>query len=303
MSLTTPNPNFRPSPEWERLQKKLAETQAAADAPPPAPPAEEVAWKSEMLEEPAICEGCRQPFQAKIAKCNGLEIGRAKWCAACVTAETERRESEAQQSSAAAKVSLWEKICPSDYRATDLTRLRTLMLRKRLKLQTAVPKDISLDEIWRHEPAYARGLGIIGASGQGKTRIMYELLRRWHFERGLKIVAINAVHFADDLAAMYEHGAGHAERWMERIERVPVLFIDDLGKERLTERVESTYYRIFETRYSQNRRVFFTANMNGSQLEKKWQQSAEKAGFYSDRAEPIIRRLREMTDSITITDV
>lgn len=301
MALDTPNPTFKPSPEWERL-KAASEAREAA-APVAEKPAEaEAIFKHEQRREPAVCERCKRDFSALVFILCGREMARGKFCEPCVQAEKERLSAEETESRQDARRRAWEALCPEDYRDTDLPRLRADMLRKKMTLQSTPAKAITLDEIWRHDPKSPKGLGIIGISGQRKTRIVFELFRRWH-ERGAKIMAINAVHFADDLAAAYENGAGFAERFMEKLEKARILLIDDLGKEKLTERVEATYYRIVEFRKGHKLPLFFTANMTGRDLAEKWKANAKAQGFFSDRAEPIVRRLREMTDSITITDL
>lgn len=301
MALDTPNPNFKPSDSWRKLQASIPLDAVPAVSKPADP--EAPLFNSEQKSEPAVCEECKREFLAVVCYLGGREMARGKFCEKCVEEIKARLASDETESRGERLKRTWEAICPEDYRDTDLVRLRADMLRRRMTLKGAPDKPISLDEIWRHDPKSPKGLGLIGISGQRKTRIIFELLRRWHHQHGQKIMAINAVHFADELAAVYENGAGFAERFMERLEKAPKLLIDDLGKEKLTERVEATYYRIVEYRKGHKLPLFFTANMTGNDLAAKWKMNAKAQGFYSDRAEPIVRRLREMTDSITITDL
>ena len=76
-----------------------------------------------------------------------------------------------------------------------------------------------------------------------------------------------------------------------RAHRAEILFIDDIGKEKYTERVESEFYDLIETRTAHMRPIIWTANANGVGLA---------AMMSPDRGEPILRRLREFTEIITL---
>lgn len=253
---------------------------------------------SEIIKREGVCVTCKKPFQQSVIMMNGEPLLTAQNCEPCVAAYNERQAGDDEATKGQSLRQRWDDICPPDYQDTEISRLTRQCAEKLLTLQVRPSRVIHLDEILRHKHT-DRGLALIGRTGECKTRIMLELLRRYHFA-GVKVRYINAVNFADDLAASYGGDAGSAERWMKAIERAPILLIDDLGKEKLTERVESTYYRIVEFRKGHKLPLYFTGNMNGDDLIEKWQRNAQAQGFWSDRAEPIVRRLREMTDSITI---
>jgi DNA replication protein DnaC len=78
---------------------------------------------------------------------------------------------------------------------------------------------------------------------------------------------------------------------IRRAHRAEILFIDDIGKEKYTERVESEFYDLIETRTAHLRPILWTANTSGAGLE---------AMMSPDRGAPILRRLREFTEIITL---
>ena len=80
-----------------------------------------------------------------------------------------------------------------------------------------------------------------------------------------------------------------AKQTLYRARRRKILFLDDLGKAKFTERVEMEFYDLIEFRAANKLPILFTANMSGKQL-------TEALG--EDRGEPIMRRLREFCDII-----
>ena len=73
--------------------------------------------------------------------------------------------------------------------------------------------------------------------------------------------------------------------------RTEILFLDDIGKEKYTERVESEFYDLIETRTSNLRPTLWTTNASASQLS---------AMMSADRGEPVLRRLKEFTEIVTV---
>lgn len=253
---------------------------------------------SRNYKVPGICALCSEPFDSTVIEIEGREILRAIYCETCVQEEQAKSKPKDSRPSPESE---WALVCPANYRDTDMLRLRRDMAEKSITLQTVPPRFLAVDELLRYQGREGKGLGIIGRSGARKTRMILERAKRLHFS-GVKVRYINAVNFADELAAAYDKGSGGAERWIRTLERSGHLIIDDLGKEKLTERVESTYYRVVEFRQAHKLPLDFTANVKGDGLIEKWQRNAQAQGFFSDRAEPIVRRLREMTEAVIISD-
>ena len=68
--------------------------------------------------------------------------------------------------------------------------------------------------------------------------------------------------------------------------RERVLLLDDLGKGRVTPRVESELFGLLDTRFHHNRATIITSNQNGAGLENQ---------FSPDIGPPLVRRIREFS--------
>ena len=236
----------------------------------------------ETIDEDRTCGTCGKAFRAKALVMNGRPILAAAHCEACVEDRLRADGFEAHDDQQARLHDLWEDICPPDYRDTDLVRL----MKGREEIMSRIletPAD--------------RGLILVGPTDRGKTRILFELLRRHHFA-GIEVAYVNGATFADKLAAQYGDGAHAAERFMMRHIKVPVLFYDDLGKEatsgpnrKMSERAEEALYRLVEERKAHRRPLLITSNKTSKELLER---------LSLDRGEPILRRLKQMCASITL---
>lgn len=168
----------------------------------------------------------------------------------------------------------WRQHCPPLYRETDISRL-------------TIPQDI-IEKVlsWQVNP---RGIGIAGRSGTGKTRLMFLLLRRV-FMDGNGVRAISGKRFERSCHLMFDK-MDEGREIIRQARDTEVLFLDDLGKERYTDRVESEFYDLVEHRTSHLLPILWTTNSSGDALGDMMSE---------DRGAPIIRRLREFTEIIVV---
>jgi DNA replication protein DnaC len=183
-------------------------------------------------------------------------------------------EHEAAVEAARLRAEAWKAICPQLYQDTTAARLPM--------------KPASQIKVMKWKPG-PRGIALAGATGTGKTRAIFLLLHRLHLE-GRHVTAITAKRFERYVHQMFEKD-NDARDMIRRAHRAEILFIDDIGKEKYTERVESEFYDLIETRTANLRPIIWTANTNGEGLT---------AMMSPDRSAPILRRLREFTEIITL---
>lgn len=177
-------------------------------------------------------------------------------------AEWERREA----------LRRWNRMCPPEYRDTR---------------SELIPDQTGHQRVqsWLF---CTRGLVVGGPTGAGKTRSVIMLLRRMVTEVGLEVAMFLGNSFAHECATRFGDGSAGA-RWCRELAKMDILFIDDLGKFRLTDRVESELFGLVEERMAYRRPVFTTMNSGAAQLERM---------FSPDRGPAFIRRLRESCDVI-----
>lgn len=168
----------------------------------------------------------------------------------------------------------WSDICPPLYQATDLARIG---------LSAAIKAQVMA---WEPNPT---GIALTGQTGVGKTRMAYKLMAKVFFS-GVTVMAINAKQFERWCSKMFDKD-DDASRQLTALRRARVILIDDIGKEKFTERVESELYDLVETRTANLLPIIWTSNATASRL---------KDMLSTDRGEPIIRRLKEFSTIIPV---
>lgn len=167
-------------------------------------------------------------------------------------------------------------LCPPLYRESDPQRIPAAFLRE--------------CEAWEVSPM---GLGFVGIAGSGKTRAAWMLLKRLHFS-GVRVFGITATAFAKACADQWHddpQAKNMAEDTLTRCRRTKVLLLDDLGKNKMTERAELELFDLLEHRTSHELPVIWTANAGREALKQM---------LSPDRGEPILRRLAEFTKIVTV---
>jgi DNA replication protein DnaC len=163
--------------------------------------------------------------------------------------------------------SAWKHLCPPLYRDTIVERL---------------PYKDEFKEVqrWSYGPV---GLIVLGASRRGKTRSVWKLLERLHFE-GRSIIAFTPMGLKLGVAQVWQEPET-AEEWIDRLHDADVLFFDDLDTVKFTEAVEETIYDVFEYRPAHGKPVIATVNQSGAQLARRMNANG--------RGVKIVERMRE----------
>ena len=203
------------------------------------------------------CDGCCEKFQLE--------------------AEEERRRVEMLERQKRLERS-WEDICPPLYRHTDLDRLPA-------SLKPAIDKVLS----WQTNPT---GMVLHGDSGLGKTRVAMMLLNRLHFA-GRRVVPLLAGRFAYNCMTLLGKSTEAFADFYQGLIAADVVLLDDLGKEKLTERVECELFSLIEERSQHLRPIIVTTNTTGDTLESR---------FDDDRAGPFLRRVREFCEPVAFVE-
>ncbi|HUS13124.1 MAG TPA: ATP-binding protein [Pyrinomonadaceae bacterium] len=166
----------------------------------------------------------------------------------------------------------WPKLCPPLFREIDVS-----------KLPTTYPATLERVMAWQMGP---KGLILSGITGKGKTRAAWQLLKRLHFE-GVHIRAFDCVDFAHECQTAFTDFKG--EGWAKNVAAAELVFFDDFGKNKMTDRVEVELFGVIDRRMAHQLPIIVTTNDIGSTLE---------ARLSPDRGAPLVRRLRECCESI-----
>ena len=168
------------------------------------------------------------------------------------------------------------KILPVIFADTDPARLRQDTLKKTMA--------------WKYG---RKGLVLDGETGLGKTRTAWLLLRRVLVDDGrdIKFAWFKDITFGQELGIRYRNET--AEEWLQGLAKVPLLFIDDIGKMKLTDRAESELFGIIDQRCENGLPMIVTTNDTGESLKNRMD-AANNAG----RGAPLVRRLREFCEQI-----
>ena len=211
------------------------------------------------------CAACGEAFELP----NAWLAARVKFCCACAEQRARAARDASARQWAEERAADWRHVCPAAFQATDPARLPR-------------PEFLSRVLEWRYG---ARGLLLHGRTGLGKSHCAWSLAKR-EFMAGREVLALTCGVAEDFQAAVARFDA---ERWVRRHSRVKLLLLDDVFKARLTDALEHAIYTIIATRCDQELPMIVTTNDTGKTL---------KARLSVDRAEPLLRRLREHCEAV-----
>jgi DNA replication protein DnaC len=173
----------------------------------------------------------------------------------------------------------WSEICPPLYMTTNPDDSRLSQKIRRIL------------EAWQPSED-GKGLAIFGGTGKGKTRLIFWRLHTLWMSGAIKsLFAISSVRLGRAIAESFDDDkktSDTASDILSSVRMKTVLFIDDVGKEKFTERVASDFYELIEHRTSYMLTTIWTTNLT----------SAELASKLGDKGDPTIRRLKEFSQCI-----
>jgi DNA replication protein DnaC len=138
---------------------------------------------------------------------------------------------------------------------------------------------------------FKKGIGLIGDTGKGKTRLLFHaLLRAYDVGISGRYISHNAFS-----VLIMEAFAGDekkdAKKRLDNIRNADMLLIDDVGKAPRTERADAEFEELIEHRVSHHLPILWSANAGGKWLENR---------FGEDRGPALVRRLAQFCNCITL---
>lgn len=217
------------------------------------------------------CKTCGKSFEYEpIIFFEGTEVFKYRNCSECDAKEIASNKAIAAQNALEQCHRDWTEICPPLYQQTDITRLPKASFKSVMD--------------WKFG---SQGLNLHGPTGCGKTRSMFQLVKRIIFEDKKTVQVFFANAFAHECGRKFFDGSG--ESWLSDLVKLDVLCFDDFGKMKLTERVESELSGLVETRIAHLKPIIVTTNFTGEALTQK---------MTEDRGAALVRRIREFCTPI-----
>lgn len=171
-------------------------------------------------------------------------------CEPCQHKEQEERKKKEKRDHC---VSVWHQITPPQYQIK--------IYRERIHPAIALAMDIDM----------GTGVGLVGVSGAGKTRVAFWLLRR-AAERGLRPARVTAAEFREAVSQRHSDSketASRAEEIVRTALRAKALVLDDIGKGASTKTGDESLFNLLEHRSAENLLTIWTANGGSKWLKKR----------------------------------
>lgn len=226
-------------------------------------------------ETPAqvTCKACGNPVDCP-RNLERVALKFGVYCDPCFNADNQRIFKEAEANAKLFDVSGWERLCPPEFQHTEPHRL---------------PSPSKLQKVleWKFGP---KGLVLHGPTGAGKSRCLYQLLKREFKEsRRIRILGPDSGY---QYAERFSQSPADVLRWIEDKQDVDILALDDVFKVKLTESFEQSLFVIVNFRTERNRPVLVTCQDVGQSLIER---------MSPDRGAAFVRRLREFCTPVSFT--
>ena len=143
-----------------------------------------------------------------------------------------------------------------------------------------------------------KGLYLHGSFGSGKSFLVYALLNELHINKKVEFIAL---YFPDVLKNLKEDWDTYNSK-LERYSTVPILLLDDIGAEQVSEwGRDEVLGTILQNRMNNHLTTFFTSNLTLEELE--YHLSLAKSSLDKVKARRILERIKQLSvDMEMITD-
>lgn len=192
------------------------------------------------------CDDCGQVTDYEPVQFGRIDLTRdlPHYCATCSEARVRAEEQAAADRLREKRESAWQATVPKKYRETDL-------------LHPNFP-----GKVWRSLRLWdlQHNIGLIGPAGTGKTRLLALLAKR-AIADDLFVGWCPATSFQWAAQNQWDDTHGQdAKKWLRRWQDCAVLVLDDLGKHRWTEAVESEFFALVDLRSSRGLPMHWSMN-------------------------------------------
>lgn len=174
----------------------------------------------------------------------------------------------------------WSDACPIRLQETDWTH------------PNLTPYAAQSSRVMAYQIA-RKGVMASGPTGRGKSRAMWQLMRRLGVVEGHDARYWNAQDWFFALQQNIRYGNDEARGWVETVARRHVVFIDDFGQEAVQTAREDWangwFFRFLDIRVGAGLPLFITTNLTAREM------AAQQTKI---RANPLIRRLLDLCEPV-----
>lgn len=139
-------------------------------------------------------------------------------------------------------------------------------------------------KFWDHKTG--KGLLIHGATRKGKTRSAWYIAKRLWDEDNFKNKYLFLTMFELEARLVASWGKESWDKTMLHMTHMPYLFLDDLGKEKMTDRMASCLFALVDQRTMHKRSTIITTNLTGDTLLERFHDKETGAALVARLKDP-----------------
>jgi DNA replication protein DnaC len=139
-----------------------------------------------------------------------------------------------------------------------------------------------LGELWNTAVNWkpqGKGLLIHGSTRKGKTRTAWFIAKRLWDENPHRNKYLFLTMFELEARIAASWGNSTWDKTMLHMTNVPLLFLDDMGKEKMTDRMASCLFALIDQRTMHKRPTIITTNLTGETLLERFHDKETGAAF------------------------
>lgn len=210
------------------------------------------------------CKRCEQEAKPKFIFIGWRQQEHCESCAAIVAEEQKRKEAIRERQARIAKL-------------TDASGIIGIM-RKMTFNSFSSERRGKIYEVAKQyaddfTPQTDIGLIFFGKVGTGKTHLAVAIARHVIEQKQIGARVARTIELLADIRRTFsEHDGYRAENESDLIHKlayVPLLVLDDLGAEKISDWVKEVFYRIIDQRWLEQKPIIVTTNLDLKELEEK----------------------------------
>lgn len=119
------------------------------------------------------------------------------------------------------------------------------------------------------DDSVSKGLALMGSYGIGKS-MLAAIVANKLLESKVPVAFVVTPDLMGELKmAQFQEGGKELEEKIQKLSTIPVVVFDDLGKEKITEWVQTQYFRIVDGRYRNRLATIITSNYSFAELDDR----------------------------------